>query len=205
MNQRINIVLPETMVQTIDRIAPPGERSRFIEQAVRHFISHKSSEAVRARLEQTAVRDRDLDREIAGDWLAADIKSWQQLDTPDADKIRYPPARGNLPRGARPDHRPGDPEGPRPALVIQNDVSNRVSDITIIAPITSTVRFPLNPVHVLLAADSRTGLSVTSVAVFNQIRAVDRIRLTKRLGAVDADTMDRADEAIRISLGLIRL
>src|SRR5467141_2170045 len=71
-----------------------------------------------------------------------------------------------------------------PALIIQNDVSNRLSEITIVAPITSTVRFPLNPVHVLLAAGQATGLSVTSVALFNQIRAVDRIRLIKRLGAV---------------------
>jgi CopG family transcriptional regulator/antitoxin EndoAI len=92
MNQRINIVLPETIVQTIDRIAQPGQRSRFIEQAVQHFISHKSSEAVRARLEQTAVRDRDLDREIAGDWLAADIQSWQQLDNPKQTKSATPGA-----------------------------------------------------------------------------------------------------------------
>jgi mRNA interferase MazF len=93
----------------------------------------------------------------------------------------------------------------RPALIVQNDVSNRLSEITIVAPIASTVRFPLNPVHVLLAADEHTGLSVTSVALFNQIRAVDRVRLTKRLGAVDRETLERVDEAIKISLGLIRL
>ena len=90
------------------------------------------------------------------------------------------------------------------ALVIQNDVSNRWSEITIVAPVTSTVRFPLNPVHVLLAAGEATGLSVTSVALLNQIRAVDRIRLIKRLGRVDDETMERADEAIKISLGLVR-
>jgi mRNA interferase MazF len=93
----------------------------------------------------------------------------------------------------------------RPALVIQNDVSNRVSGITIVAPITSTVRFPLNPVHTLIAADKNTGLSVTSVALLNQIRAVDRMRLIQRLGVVDAETMEQVDEAIKISLGLIRL
>ena len=93
----------------------------------------------------------------------------------------------------------------RPALVIQNDISNRVSDICIVAPLTSTVRFPLNPVHVLLAADEKTGLSVTSVALLNQIRAVDRLRFVKRLGAVDEQTLERVDEAIKISLGLIRL
>jgi len=90
----------------------------------------------------------------------------------------------------------------RPALVIQNDVSNRLSGVTIVAPITSTVRFPLNPVHVLLAAGRSTGLSLTSVAVFSPIRAVDRIRLIKRLGAVDTETMEQVDEGIKISLGL---
>ena len=93
----------------------------------------------------------------------------------------------------------------RPVLIIQNDISNLLSEITIVAPITSTVRFPLNPVHVLLAANQRTGLSVTSVALFNQIRAVDRIRLIKRLGVLDNPTMVRVDEAIQISLGIFRL
>src|SRR5205807_2251777 len=90
----------------------------------------------------------------------------------------------------------------RPALIIQNDISNRMSEITIVAPITSTVRFPLNPVHVLLPASPETGLAATSVALFNQIRAVDRVRLVKRLGAVSAETLEQVDEAIKISLGL---
>ena len=93
----------------------------------------------------------------------------------------------------------------RPALIIQNDISNELSGITIVAPITSTVRFPLSPVHALLAADKTTGLSVTSVALLNQIRAVDRVRLIKRIGVVDSETMEQVDEAIKISLGLIRL
>jgi mRNA interferase MazF len=84
-------------------------------------------------------------------------------------------------------------------------VSNRLSEITIVAPIISTVRFPLNPVHVLLAADPSTGLSVVSVALLNQIRAVDRRRLIKKLGAIEAETMEQVDAAIKISLGLIPL
>ncbi len=90
----------------------------------------------------------------------------------------------------------------RPALIIQNDVSNRLGDMTIVAPITSTVRFPLNPVHVLLSADSSTGLSVVSVALLSQIRAIDCVRLVKRLGQVDEETIARVDEAIEVSLGL---
>jgi mRNA-degrading endonuclease toxin of MazEF toxin-antitoxin module len=71
-----------------------------------------------------------------------------------------------------------------------------------VAPITSTVRLPLSPLHVLLPADSFTGLAVPSVTVFNQIRAVDRVRLRKKLGEVDSLAIDQADEAIRVAFGL---
>jgi mRNA interferase MazF len=84
-------------------------------------------------------------------------------------------------------------------------VSNRASDLTIIAPITSTVRFPLNPVHVLIPSDTNTGLAVTSVALLNQIRAIDKIRLVRRLGALDAEALRLVDAAIQISLGITKL
>src|ERR1022692_2890524 len=81
MSKRINIVLPETTIRTIDRMAPPGQRSRFIDQAVQHFVANRSAEALRAQLEHAAVRDRDLDREIAADWFAVDQESWQRLES----------------------------------------------------------------------------------------------------------------------------
>jgi mRNA interferase MazF len=90
----------------------------------------------------------------------------------------------------------------RPALIIQNNTSNRYSAITMLAPITSTVRLPLSPLHVLLPADTSTGLSVASVAVFNQIRAVDRKRLIRKLGEVDALVLLQVDEAIKAAFGL---
>jgi mRNA interferase MazF len=90
----------------------------------------------------------------------------------------------------------------RPALVIQNDTSNRYSGVTMVAPITSTVRLPLSPLHVLLPADPCTGLAVASVAVFNQIRAVDHKRLIKKLGEVDALVLAQVDEAIKAAFGL---
>ena len=65
MRKRINIVLPEATVSTIDRLVKPGERSRFIDLAVQHYVSHRSAEALRNQMEQTAIRDRDLDVEIA--------------------------------------------------------------------------------------------------------------------------------------------
>jgi len=80
MNKRLNIVLPETTVRTIARLAKPGERSRFIDRAVRHYVATQSTEAVRAQLARTAVRDRDLDREVTEEWSAVDHEIWQRLD-----------------------------------------------------------------------------------------------------------------------------
>jgi mRNA-degrading endonuclease toxin of MazEF toxin-antitoxin module len=50
----------------------------------------------------------------------------------------------------------------RPALVIQNDISNEYPGTTIVAPITSTIRLPLSPVHVLISQGKPSGLDVPS-------------------------------------------
>ena len=50
-----------------------------------------------------------------------------------------------------------------------------------------------------------TGLSVRSAIRLDQIRTVDRQRLVRRLGAADSAIMDKVDEALKISLGLLRI
>jgi hypothetical protein len=51
---------------------------------------------------------------------------------------------------------------------------------------------------------SRTnGLDVRSAIRLDQIRTVDRQRLSNRLGVIDPSTMAKVNQAIRISLGLI--
>jgi mRNA interferase MazF len=93
----------------------------------------------------------------------------------------------------------------RPALVIQNDVGNRYSPLTIVAAITSSVSAVPYPVEVVVDPVAITGLEVRSSIRLDQIRTVDRQRLVRRLGAVDSGTMAKVDEAIKISLGLIRI
>ena len=93
----------------------------------------------------------------------------------------------------------------RPALVIQNDVGNRYSALTIVAAITSTISAVPYPVEVLIEPTARNGLANRSSIRLDQIRTVDRRRLVKRVGAADAAVMGRVDEAIKISLGLVNL
>jgi mRNA interferase MazF len=90
----------------------------------------------------------------------------------------------------------------RPALVIQNDVSNRHSPVTIVAAITSKFDIPPYPTEVVIEiADS--GLSQRSAVLLNQIRTVDRQCLIKKMGRVENSVLPRINQAILISLGLI--
>ena len=90
----------------------------------------------------------------------------------------------------------------RPAVIIQNDIGNKFSPITIIAPITSQKIEVVYPFEVFLGRRN-TGLDKDSKALFNQIRAIDKQRLVNKLGRVDEDSLSKINEAIKISLGLI--
>jgi mRNA interferase MazF len=93
----------------------------------------------------------------------------------------------------------------RPALVIQNDVSNEYSGTTIVIPITSTVRLPLSPTHIVILKGAPSGLNVTSVALCEQMRVADRRRLVKQIGYLDPKLISQLDEAIAITLALKRV
>src|SRR5438046_2713548 len=79
MAKRINIILEDETELTIKRAAKPGERSRFINRAVQYYAATQSPLALRERLKQAALRDRDLADEIARDWRAVDREAWQAL------------------------------------------------------------------------------------------------------------------------------
>ena len=93
----------------------------------------------------------------------------------------------------------------RPALIIQNDVTNQYSQTTIVAAITSRVNTPPYPNEAVIQPSKNTGLDVASTVRLDQIRSIDRQRLIRRLGAVDAATMRKVDEALMISLGLVEM
>ena len=89
-------------------------------------------------------------------------------------------------------------------MVIQNDVANRHSPITIVAAITSTIDEELYPSEVKVRA-REGGLTKDSAVLLNQIRSIDRARLVQRLGRLASRTMAAVDRALAISLGLVRL
>ena len=92
--------------------------------------------------------------------------------------------------------------GIRPVLVIQNDIGNRHSPTVIVAAITSQINKAKLPTHVEIRAGEH-GLNKDSVVLLEQLRTVDKRRLKERIGRMDADAMEKVNEALVISLGII--
>ena len=92
----------------------------------------------------------------------------------------------------------------RPALVIQNDIDNRHSPITIVAAISSQIAGERYPTEVELQPPEG-GLTRPSVVLLNQIRSVDKRRLVGRLGRLKRRSLLRVDRALQIALGLVNV
>ena len=90
----------------------------------------------------------------------------------------------------------------RPALILQNDIANKHSPITIVAAITSQYDGKLYPTEVLIA-ENVGGMKKPSVVLLNQIRSIDKKRLVKKIGKVSDRTLSRVNSALKISLGLV--
>lgn len=90
--------------------------------------------------------------------------------------------------------------GVRPVLVVQNDVGNRYSPTVIVAPITGVIKKDRLPTHVGLPPE--TGLKKPSMVLLEQVRAIDKSRLSGFVSALDGELMDYVDSALGISLAL---
>ena len=90
----------------------------------------------------------------------------------------------------------------RRCVVIQNDIGNRFSPLTIVAPIWGAEHFKKPyPVMVFVKAGDG-GTTKDSYVLCNQIRTVDEQRLGVVHGKLSHQTMKAVDAALRISLSL---
>ncbi len=92
--------------------------------------------------------------------------------------------------------------GIRPVLIVQNNVGNKYSPTVIVAAITSQINKAKMPTHIEIDAQ-HFGLSKDSVILLEQIRTLDKKRLKEKIGTADIEVMDKVNEALVISFGLL--
>ena len=93
--------------------------------------------------------------------------------------------------------------GTRPVLIIQNDIGNRFSPTVIIAAITAQIQKAKLPTHVEINA-KKYGFERDSVILLEQLRTIDKSRLTDRITQLDEALMEKVDISLAISLGLVK-
>lgn len=84
----------------------------------------------------------------------------------------------------------------RPGLIVSNNIGNEVSDIVMVAPISSKVKsiFPFEVKISLLGKSAKIML--------NQCKALDKSRLKNKIDSVDLSIIKEVEESLKIVFGL---
>lgn len=91
--------------------------------------------------------------------------------------------------------------GIRPAVVVQNDKGNIFSPTTIVCPLTSREK-NMDVTHVVLLPED-CGVLRPSIVLCEQIRAIDKSRIRKRVGRVVSPCkIDAIEKKIMLAFGI---
>ena len=92
-----------------------------------------------------------------------------------------------------------EPGKTRPVVVVQTDLLNDFHPSTLICPVTSKVK---KEIHLLRVHLKKGELDKSSDILVDQIRAIDNVRLKKRLGALKREEIEALKTNIKIILDL---
>lgn len=91
--------------------------------------------------------------------------------------------------------------GTRPVYIIQNNVGNKYSPTTIVAPVTSKLGKTKLPTHVEIS--QKMGLEYDSLVLCEQILTINQKSLYNKVCHIDNKfVIDKIDTALKTSLGL---
>ena len=91
--------------------------------------------------------------------------------------------------------------GTRPVVVVSRDSLNATREHVVTVPFTRTTLPRPLPTHVAVEAGVG-GLRTASVARAEHVRVMSKSRLLARWGVLDAPTMRKIDDALRLALDL---
>ena len=90
--------------------------------------------------------------------------------------------------------------GIRPVVIVQNDRGNQSSPTVIVAPFTSQQKKRMLRTHVAVFPPEG-GLKYPSQILCEQLRTLEKTRLSRYLGTLGADTLRLVDAALEAALG----
>ncbi|TCK01335.1 UNVERIFIED_ORG: mRNA interferase MazF [Anoxybacillus amylolyticus] len=110
--------------------------------------------------------------------------------------------RGEIYMAALPNGMGCEQHGVRPVLILQNDIGNLYSPVTIVASITSALKRQELPVHYKLPQHIEF-LPKDSIVLLEQIQTIDKRRLRQRMGKLPPSVMQEVELRLLISIGML--
>ena len=76
--KRVNITLPHTTLELIKRVAPKGDRSHFLDEAVHFYVKEAGRENLRTLLRDGALNSSERDLGLVEEWFPLEQEVWQK-------------------------------------------------------------------------------------------------------------------------------
>lgn len=92
--------------------------------------------------------------------------------------------------------------GERPCIVISNEKNNTYSPIVQVVIMTSKTKKKLPVHHILKKEDYPNILTKDSIVICESLQAVDKSRLTKELGELKEEDIEKIIKCIKIQLDI---
>jgi mRNA interferase MazF len=92
--------------------------------------------------------------------------------------------------------------GTRPALIVHDNVTSDTLSVIMIVPFTSNSKAQRFPHTILVEPTEENGLTMQSVLLVFQLRAIDRQRITKTIGHLEDELIEKVNQEMKDLLGL---
>lgn len=93
--------------------------------------------------------------------------------------------------------------GMRPVVVVSNNKANRHSTVITVVPLSTKIYKKQSlPTHVFISAYKTEGLEQHSIALCEQVTALNFDRIIEHMGKVDEETLGRITEGVQVQVGV---
>ena len=93
--------------------------------------------------------------------------------------------------------------GMRPVVVVSNNRANKYSTVLTVVPLSSKIYKKQSlPTHVFVSAYKCEGLEQHSIALCEQVTALNYDRIVEHIGRVNEETLARITEAVQVQVGV---
>lgn len=200
----ITVTLPQQLLNEVDALLEQENlnRSEFISRATKTYIMEKQQSQIRESMQQGYMEMAKINLTIASEAFLAEEEADLTLVRLVSGVQHLIVKRGDVYFADLSPVVGSEQGGVRPVLIIQNDIGNRFSPTVIVAAITAQIQKAKLPTHVEINA-KRYGFDRDSVILLEQLRTIDKQRLTDKITHLDENMMNSVNEALFISLGLV--